>query len=134
LIYEVRNTFRQRHSYAVPIAEDLPRLVHGAEKCFHVSPFMPMEMTYRFDLRRASDAMRIVIDGADGERRLIRAVMTGTRRAITDRALLASALRMPLQGAQVLARIHLEAGLLWWKGARFHRTPAPPAQSVTRGW
>ncbi len=136
LLYEVRNTFGERHSYAVAVADDLPHLRHHAEKCLHVSPFMPMGMGYRFDLVRpdgdAPDArLTLAIAGGDGTRTLIRAVMTGRRQPLTDRALLARGLRRPMQGLAVLASIHVEALKLWCKGARFHRSPAPPASPVT---
>lgn len=134
MLYEVRNTFGQRHNYAVAVDEDTPHLRHAAVKLFYVSPFLPMEMTYRFDVWRTPQAdLRVAITGKSASRVLIHAAMAGHRREITDRALLHAALRLPLQGARVLARIHWEAVKLWWKGAAFHSRPAPPARSVSRG-
>ncbi len=139
LLYEVRNTFGGRHAYAVGVDSDGPHLRHDAEKRFHVSPFMPMRMGYRFDLIRpdgdAPDArLTLSIAGGDGERTLIRAVMTGRRQPLTDRALLRHGLRRPMQGLAVLGGIHLEAARLWRKGARFHPNPAPPASPVTQAF
>ncbi len=132
ILYEVRNTFGQKHCYAVA-AREARMLAHRAEKCFYVSPFMPMGMTYRFRIIRAGERLTVAIEGADAERVLIRAVMTGERREITDRALLLAALRSPLQGLRVLGAIHLHGALLWWKGARLHPRPAPPGHAVSPG-
>lgn len=135
ILYAVRNTFGGRHAYVVPVAAGAA-LRHGAEKCFHVSPFMPAALRYRFavDLPEPGDAgpLRVCVDACDrvsGER-MIATVMGGRARAITDRGLLAAAFRMPLQGIAVLARIHLEAARLWWKGARPLATPPDAAHST----
>ncbi len=47
-IYEVNNTFGQRHTYLIPVdgppaARDPPA---AATRAFYVSPFMDMAMTY----------------------------------------------------------------------------------------
>src|ERR1700710_1627159 len=48
VLYEVNNTFGQRHAYLIP-TEGAHRLIRqSCRKVFYVSPFMPMEMEYRF--------------------------------------------------------------------------------------
>jgi hypothetical protein len=52
MLYEVHNTFGERHSYLIPVAEADPVVLRQCcAKALHVSPFMDMTMTHRSDLR-----------------------------------------------------------------------------------
>jgi len=133
VIAEVTNTFGERHSYLVhhpgqrPIG---PQDRLAAQKIFYVSPFQPVEGGYvfRFDLRH--DRIGIWIDYAQGEGGLI-ATLTGTRRALTNRAVLGALLRRPFGSRRVLALIHWQAVKLWWKGARYKVRPVPPQHDIS---
>jgi len=136
--YEVHNTFGQRHVYLADVARDDMRpgpMRHHAPKRFHVSPFMPMEMGYRFTLARPGRRFALSIRGeaADDGTPLIDAVMTGERRPLSDAQILRAVARMPLLGIKVVAAIHWEALKLWRKKLRFHRAPPPPSNVVTMG-
>ena len=49
ILYEVNNTFGQRHSYLLRRRGRSRRAVtHGCEKQFYVSPFNDLRMTYDF--------------------------------------------------------------------------------------
>ncbi|MEH2569939.1 DUF1365 family protein [Bradyrhizobium sp. AZCC 2289] len=51
LIYEVRNTFGERHAYVLPVNEGElsdAGVRQGQEKLFYVSPFIEMAMRYHF--------------------------------------------------------------------------------------
>ncbi len=133
VIAEVTNTFGDRHSYlcrredgAVITAED--RLT--AQKIFHVSPFQPIAGGYvfRFDIR--DDRIGIWIDFAAGGNGVM-ATLTGPRRPLTNRAIVAACLRRPFGSRRVLALIHWQALKLWWKGARYRTRPTPPATEVS---
>ncbi|RZJ85763.1 MAG: DUF1365 domain-containing protein, partial [Brevundimonas sp.] len=50
LLYEVTNTFHERHSYLIAGPADGP-IRQTAEKALFVSPFMDMGMTYDFTVR-----------------------------------------------------------------------------------
>lgn len=135
VIAEVNNTYGDRHSYLChhpdlrPIrAEDRLR----AEKCFHVSPFQPVDGAYvfRFDIRQ--DRVGIVIDyrTADGAEGLF-ATFHGRRRPLTSAGLLAAALARPVGALRVLGLIHWQALKLWAKGAPFRPRPPAPREEVT---
>lgn len=133
VLYEVNNTFGERHSYLVPVAGDAVPLRQGCDKAFHVSPFLPMRMRYRFVVWPPAETISVNVLGDDEAGLLIAATMTGERRALTDAALLRAVLRTNLTGLKVLACIHWEALKLWRKGVRLHPHPAPPAIDVTIG-
>ena len=134
ILYEVNNTFGQRHSYllkAGPDAEqDGPDVRHGVEKRFYVSPFNPLAMTYDFRVVPPGDLadeqpLSVRIDVKDKAGLLMTAAFTGERRTLTDQALAAAWLRHPLLMAKVVGAIHWEALKLFAKGLRL--TPRPPA-------
>jgi DUF1365 family protein len=135
MIYEVHNTFGQRHSYVIPVDPDTAGPVRqSVGKVLHVSPFMGMDMTYAFQVRAPGEKVSTVIRGLgpDGAP-LIFASFKGRRREFTDRALLSLFAAYPLLTFKVVAAIHYEAIKLLWKGLRLKPAPPPPAGPVTVG-
>ncbi len=133
MLYEVSNTFGQRHSYLVPVEADAGGVIRqAAPKRLHVSPFMGMEMSYAFALTRPGETIATHVDGLDAEgRRLILASFKGGRRAISDGALLRLLVVHPLMTLKVVAAIHFEAVKLLAKGLRLRPEPPRPALAVT---
>jgi hypothetical protein len=134
VLYEVHNTFGERHAYLARVeADGAHRLRHGADKCFHVSPFIGLSGTYAFDLRVPDDSFALSIretDHATGRTVMI-ASHVARRMALCDNGLVRAALAYPLLPLKIVGGIHWEALRLWLKGAPFHRKPAPPAASVS---
>ena len=135
VIAEVSNTFGDRHSYLCHHPDQRPITRHErleAAKIFHVSPFQPVggDYIFRFDIR--DDRVGVWIDYRipNGER--LYATLTGRRGPLTDGTILRAALRRPFGSRRVLGLIHWQALVLWWKGARWHARPAPPAEEVSR--
>ena len=122
VIYEVRNTDTDMSHYVFPLTGPGPWR-HGAPKKFYVSPFISPEQSYAFTLSGTGDtlAMRIRVDGEDGLTML--ATENADREPLTDRALLAACVAMPLMTFKVIAGIYWEAARLRLKGARFFRHP-----------
>ncbi len=140
VLYEVNNTFGQRHSYllATPHAADGP-VEHGCPKRFYVSPFNGMEMAYDFQLRPPGplqdDApLYIRINVRDAEGLLMSAAFSGVRSPLTDAGLTRALVRHPLLAAKVVLGIHWEALKLALKGmGLIPRPPAPPTPVTTAG-
>ncbi|HIJ62637.1 MAG TPA: DUF1365 domain-containing protein [Rhodospirillaceae bacterium] len=134
VLYEVHNTFGERHAYLVHTEADQRRtLRHSADKCFHVSPFIGLGGTYDFAVRAPDEILALSIrerDRATGRPILI-ATHTARRAPLTDAALLRAALAYPLLPLKILGGIHWEALRLWLKGAPFHRKPPPPEALVS---
>lgn len=134
VLYEVNNTFGQRHVYLCPVAPGAALPLHQeAEKCFHVSPFMDMEMRYRFTLTPPGEAVGLHIAVSDVEGVILRATLAAPRSAFTDANLLRAAIAHPLLGIKVMGAIHWEALRIWLKGIRLRRCPPPPAALVSAG-
>jgi DUF1365 family protein len=129
LLYEVHNTFGQRHSYLIPVdGDDSELLEQHCLKAFYVSPFMDMDIAYRFRVQPPDKRVALVIEGADAQGPVLVASLAGERHALTDTALLRAFLSFPLMTLKVVAGIHWEAAKLWFKGIRLR--PRPPAPSL----
>lgn len=132
LIYEVNNTFGQRHSYIFPLNQnsnaDGP-LHQECNKEFYVSPFLEMELGYDFTITPPRDDASIVINASDKDGLIIATVFTGKRREFSDRTLLKLAFSYPLLTLKVILGIHWEALRLWLKGVRLTARPAAPQQT-----
>jgi DUF1365 family protein len=136
MLYQVNNTFGQRHSYLIPVRGDAGETIDQASrKNFYVSPFMPMEMDYRFRVTPPGARMSVIIEGfgalAEGRGRLITASLSGRRVPLTDGGLLRAVGQAPLLGLKVLGAIHWEALRLWRKKLKLYPQPLPPEQTVT---
>ena len=119
IIYEVRNTFGEIHSYVLPVgSEDMsPAGVRQAQdKLFHVSPFVDMAMRYHFRIAPPGERVRLRILESDREGPLLAATFSGRRRALTTSALLRAFITLPLVTLKITAAIHWEALRLWLKG------------------
>ena len=133
ILYQVNNTFGQRHSYLIPISGDGSRgAIHQTcRKEFYVSPFMDMDLRYRFAVEAPGARVGITIIVSDAEGPLLTASFHGAHRPLTDRVLLGQFLRMPVLGLKVVAGIHWEALKIWCKGVGLRSRPSPPPQAVT---
>jgi DUF1365 family protein len=134
LIYEVRNTFGEQHSYVCPVrpAEISAGGVRQArDKRFYVSPFIGMEMRYHFRLSPPGEDLKIRILETDADGPLLAATFHGRRQLLTSPHLIAAFLALPFVTLKVVAGIHYEAARLWLKGARLFPRPQrgadPPA-------
>lgn len=127
-VYEVHNTFGETHSYVAPVDAIGEPLRQEADKLFHVSPFMALDMRYAFNVVPPAERVSISIDGHDAEGRLIAAMMSGTRMALSDATLLRLLASHPLLTLKVTAAIHWHALRLLAKRIRWQPHPAPPAQ------
>ncbi len=137
VVYEVRNTFGQRHSYVAPVAAgELSEagLRQERDKLFYVSPFNGMTMRYHFRVRPPTSAFAMRILETDDGGPLLAATFTGRVKPLTTRALVSALVDVPLLTLKVVAGIHWEALKLWIKGMRLvDRPPAPPALSYGTG-
>jgi len=131
VVAEVNNTYGGRHRYvlgpAQRISDSHARVGFRAPRELFVSPFLHGERSYEFWFETPLDgetfAITMHVDTPAGERVFV-AHVSGVRRVLTDRALLAAAVRFPLMTAQVIGLIHYEAMKLRLLGVPYRRPGA----------
>jgi DUF1365 family protein len=136
ILYEVSNTFGARHSYLMPVTAASGPVRQSVDKAFHVSPFMDMDLAYRFTVTPPAGAENeptsVAITVEDGEGALLHTAFNAHRSEITDAALMRAWITHPLLTLKVIAGIHWEAIRLIAKGLRL-RGGTVPVHAVTVG-
>lgn len=122
MIYEVSNTFGERHSYIVPVDETNRQ---SCKKRFYVSPFNKVEGHYDFTIQSPADELKLGIRLTDSNGPCLNAWFSGTKQELTDQALLRSFLSLPLLPLKIIGGIHWEALKLLIKGMRLQQRPKP---------
>lgn len=133
IIYEVSNTFGERHSYVMAVEPGAREVRHTSPKRFHVSPFLPMDMAYAFRVAPPGERLAIGIAVSDAQGPVLSAIHTARREDMTDSTLLRAAIAFPLVTLKVTAGIHWEALKLWVKRVPLFRKPPPPETAFTSG-
>ena len=132
ILYEVNNTFGERHSYLIPVSDGGAGAIRQqCPKQFYVSPFMDMAMDYVFHVVPPRERVVVSISGSDADGPLITAALSARRTELCDAALARAFVLYPLLTLKVVAGIHWEALLMWIKGLRLRKRPSPPAHPVT---
>ena len=137
VLYEVHNTFGQRHSYLIevdPADRQREKIVQDCTKNFYVSPFLGLAMHYRFNVSVPGEdraGLAISITASDAEGALLVAHLDAKRKKLSDATLALALFTHPLLTLKVVGAIHWEALRLWLKGVRLQPRPAAPQEAVT---
>ena len=119
ILYEVKNTFGEQHTYVFKTKENENYIKHTCKKKFHVSPFIEMDCTYFFKILKPSEKISVIIDQYDEEGKLLYASQDGDRIEFNNKNLVLSYLRHPFMTFKIIVAIHFEAFKLWTKGIKF---------------
>src|SRR4051812_44169409 len=131
IIYEVHNTFGERHAYVSSVEPGNQAIRQNCRKVFYVSPFMDMDLAYDFRLSEPAERVAVGINASKGDQRVLHASLAALRRELSDGALLRLFFSIPLITAKVTLAIHWEALRLCLKGMRLRARPSPPAPNIT---
>src|SRR5210317_2477199 len=131
ILYEVKNTFGEQHTYVFRIIEDNKLIQHQCSKKFHVSPFIEMDCNYFFRLLKPGQKISVIIDQYSGQDKLLYASQDGKRVEFTSKQLIKSYLKHPMMTFKIILAIHYEAFKLWVKGIKYIRKKIKIKNNIT---
>jgi DUF1365 family protein len=106
VLCEVNNTFGESHCYLVHRADHdalRPDEWLDGRKVFHVSPFLPLEGSYRFRFRLEDGLAHVDVNYHDGQGLMLATSVGGRREALDDRTVLRRFLGNPTMTLAVIA-------------------------------
>jgi DUF1365 family protein len=121
VVAEVHNTYGKRHAYLLHTDE---RGRAQARKEFYVSPFYPVDGSYRMSLPEPGQrlSLSVILDRPGG--RSFAASVHGWRRPATASGLIRAAIRHPWSTVMIAVRIRWQGVKLYLRGLRI--VPRPP--------
>ena len=131
ILYEVKNTFGEQHTYIFKVNDDLNHFQHSCSKKFHVSPFIEMNCSYFFKILKPSEKMSVIIDQYQTNEKILYASQDGTRADLNSKELLKSYCKHPLMTFKIISAIHFEAFKLWTKGIKFIKKKLKIKNNIT---
>ena len=131
ILYEVKNTFGEQHTYVFKIEGENKLIQNNCSKKFHVSPFIEMDCNYFFKILNPGDKLSVIIDQYDQEGKILFASQDGTRSDLTNKNLMNSYLKHPLMTFKIISAIHFEAFKLWIKGIKFVKKKLKIKNNIT---
>ncbi len=135
IVYEVSNTFGERHNYLIPVSGDGTGTVYQeCAKQLFVSPFIGMDINYSFRVIPPDSRVGIAISGRDAQGTVIVASLFA-RRATLQRHWVGHGLcHLSVADPEGHRRHpHQEALRIWLKGVRPHDHKPAPDHSFTLG-
>ncbi|MBL6698399.1 MAG: DUF1365 domain-containing protein [Luminiphilus sp.] len=124
VVAEVTNTpWGERHSYVLKAPAGEGPLVTEFDKALHVSPFNPMEMTYRWHSDSPGASLAIQIALFQKNERIFDAVLSLSAEPLNARSAVLAILSYPLMTLKVVLGIYWEALRLFLKGVSLHSHP-----------
>ena len=131
LIYEVRNTFGEDHSYVVKINNENDKLNHNRKKRFHVSPFIDLNASYNFSTNINNEKVNITIKESNNDNPILLASFSGKSKKFNDWNLFLLFFKYPLMTLKVIYGIHIQALFLWVKRVKFVPHPKNDINNIS---
>jgi len=131
ILYEVKNTFGEQHTYIFKVENENNIFQHNCSKKFHVSPFIEMNCDYFFKILKPGEKISVIIDQYHTKEKILYASQDGKRVDFNSKELLKSYLKHPLMTFKIISAIHFEAFKLWTKGIKFIKKKLKIKNNIT---
>ena len=121
IVADVHNTpWNERHVYVLECKKKR-HIKHV--KDFHVSPFMPMDLSYDWNFNTPGSEVQVGIRVTNSNNPVMTANLNLKRVAQSNHAFAKMFMNYSLQSFKTVARIYINAARLWIKGAKFFAHP-----------
>ena len=131
ILYEVKNTFGEQHTYIFKVDGDKNLYKHNCSKKFHVSPFIEMNCKYFFRLLKPGEKISVIIDQYQEDEKILFASQDGKRVEFNSKELIKSYIKHPLMTFKIISAIHFEAFKLWLKGIKYVKKKLKIKNNIT---
>jgi DUF1365 family protein len=136
IVSEVSNTpWGERDTYVLDCKKSRSTsqsLQFRPVKKMHVSPFMPMEIEYRWVLSEPSEDLSVFMANSKDGERFFSASMSLRRKTINGWTLTGVLARFPLMTFKIIGAIYWEALRLWLKRVPFYSYPSKKKEVIAR--
>lgn len=125
IVAEVHNTpWNERHSYVLTSDQFSKKQHVNFEKEFHVSPFNPINMQYRWHSTTPNSTLAIHLENWQDDEIIMDATMALQHETISTASLNKILIRFPWMTVKIVLAIYWQAIKLWWKGVPIFDHPS----------
>jgi uncharacterized protein len=122
IVAEINNTpWGEQYCYVFKVNADNQHF--NFTKQFHISPLMPMDMSYEWQLTRPQEKLTLSMKNFKNQEHWFSANLLLKRQAINHKNLTKVLITHPFMTLKVILAIYWQALLTWLKGANFYSHP-----------
>ena len=129
IIFEVNNTFNERHSYYCKVVGKSNE--YNFRKKLYVSPFFKVEGFYKISFKLVKEKIFLNIDYKVNKKKVFNACFKGRALRLDSKNLLTIFFKKIFQNVKITSGIYFQALKLYLKGAKYIKKPTKPRKDFT---
>lgn len=134
IVAEITNTpWKERHSYVLNVKDVSENLKFDISKCFHVSPFMQMDMQYDWRFTLPDEKLNVHMINMDNDKKIFDATLRLSRKEMSSYQCARVLIFFPLMTVKVIAGIYWQALKLFLKKVPVYDHVKPLENKTERG-